>query len=84
MDRNGHHSDDYGRCLESLIEVFLFIDGQLDEKRKNEINHHLEHCNKCYGRVEFERLLRNYVREKTVDTAPSPGLMAKITSILES
>jgi anti-sigma factor RsiW len=84
MGKDEHHGEDYGRCLESLIEVFLFIDGQLDEKRTSEIDFHLQHCSKCYGRVEFEKLLRGYVRQKSHEEGPSASLSAKINSLLQS
>ena len=84
MNHDGHHGhdDDYGRCLESLIEVFLYIDGQLDEKRNAEIEHHLERCSKCYGRVEFEKMLRGYVKAKACSDGPPASLSVRVSAIL--
>ncbi|HUX07383.1 MAG TPA: zf-HC2 domain-containing protein [Acidobacteriota bacterium] len=84
MGPDEHHGENHGRCLESLIEVFLYIDGQLDEKRSSEIDYHLQHCSKCYGRVEFEKLLRGYVQKKSREEGPSPSLSAKINNIFQS
>ena len=84
MNHDGHHGhdDDYGRCLESLIEVFLYIDGQLDEKRNAEIEHHLQRCGKCYGRVEFEKMLRGYVKAKASSDGPPASLSVRVSAIL--
>jgi anti-sigma factor RsiW len=50
------------QCVKSLIEIFLYIDDQLDDERLQEINEHLSYCQRCYGRVEFERMIQGYVK----------------------
>ena len=84
MTDDGHHGhdDDYGRCLESLVEVFLYIDGQLDAKRSAEIDHHLTMCSKCYGRVQFEKMLRGYVKSKACGESPPASLSVRVSAIL--
>jgi len=79
---NNEHSSDNHECLQSLIEVFLFIDGQLDADRENEINEHLKHCEKCYGRVEFERLIKGYVKKRSHSDKASDTVMKNVSDIL--
>lgn len=78
-----NHNEDYGRCLESLIEVFLYLDGSVDEKRAREIDRHLEHCTKCYGRVEFERIVKKYVKKKVGFDMPTESMTDRVKAILD-
>ena len=79
---NGH-SDDH-RCLQSLIEIFLYIDGQLDDERASEIKAHLSVCEKCYGRVEFEKLVKGYIKKRNKgDEAPS-AVVSSVSHMLDA
>ena len=78
MENNGDHTG----CLESLIEVFLYIDGQLDEQRERDIERHLEHCAQCYGRVAFHRTLKEYVKNKGINETVSPFFLSKVNDII--
>ena len=72
------------RCLESLIEVFLFIDGQLDDERAGEIEQHMTHCKKCYGRVEFEKLVKGYIKKRNVEEKPSENVVSAVSKMFET
>ncbi len=82
MSENGHEGDCRQHCLKSLIEVFLYIDGQLSEERSKEISLHLDHCDCCYGRVEFERMLQGYFKAKAGFEEAAPETAAKLDAIL--
>jgi hypothetical protein len=85
MAGNEHsHDDQHKGCLESLIEVFLFIDGQLDKKRAQEIEEHIRNCARCYGKVSFHRVLKEYVRYKNTQETVSPSCLRSVESILKS
>lgn len=82
MSENDHEGGFRQRCLESLIEVFLYIDGQLSDERSKEIGLHLDHCACCYGRVEFERMLQGYLKAKAGSEEAAPETAAKVDAIL--
>jgi anti-sigma factor RsiW len=71
-------------CLQSLIEVFLYIDGQLDEERSREIDEHLSQCKKCYGKVNFEKLIKGYLKKRSTAEAPSSGVVDSVTRMLNT
>ena len=71
------------RCLQSLIEVFLFIDGQLDDQRAGEIEEHMKYCKQCYGRVEFEKLVKGYIKKRTQKDKPSSSCLDTVTKMIE-
>jgi mycothiol system anti-sigma-R factor len=78
MGDSGDH-----QCIKSLIEIFLYIDDQLDEQRKQEISEHLHTCKKCYGRIEFERMVNSYIKTSvTYEHVPS-SVKDKVDKILE-
>lgn len=81
-EEHNHSSGDH-QCLQSLIEVFLFIDGQLDPQREDEISEHLKHCEKCYGRVEFERLIKGYVKKRSDSDKASEKVLNSVTDMLK-
>lgn len=89
QDLGGLEEQDLGqrsaehRCLQSLIEVFLFIDGQLDSERAGEIEEHLKHCQKCYGRVEFEKLVKGYIKRRSPVEQPPATVLDSVTRIFE-
>ena len=79
----GGRSDEH-RCLQSLIEVFLYIDGQLDDERAAEIKQHLSVCEKCYGRIEFEKLVKGYVKKRNSQEEAPSGVVDSVTHMLDS
>ncbi len=50
-------------CEEALKHVFDYLDHTLAEDQHCEIDHHMSVCRSCYSRVEFERRLKNHLRE---------------------
>lgn len=82
MSENGHEGGCRQQCLESLIEVFLYLDGQLSEEKSKEISLHLDNCARCYGRIEFEQILQGYLKAKVGFEEAAPEMVAKVDAIL--
>lgn len=76
-------SADHG-CLQSLIEVFLYLDGQLDDQESDNVRVHLDHCQKCFGKVEFEKMVKDYIKAKSSKDSPSPEMVKSVNKMLES
>lgn len=45
-------------CEEALRRLFDYLDHELDETRRAEMEQHLKICRGCYSRAEFEKLLK--------------------------
>lgn len=71
-------------CLQSLLEVFLYIDGQLDEQRSTHIESHVKICRKCFGRVEFEKMLLTFIKRNCADEVPTDNLLESVSNIFSN
>ncbi len=49
-------------CEEALKKLFDYIDRELDSAETEILEMHLSNCRHCLDRVEFERLLKNRLR----------------------
>jgi anti-sigma factor (TIGR02949 family) len=57
-------------CEEVIEKLFEFIDRELDESARREVEQHLETCRGCFSRAEFERRLRARVAQAAEERAP--------------
>jgi len=58
------------------------IDGYLKGKTKTELENHIKYCMKCFGRVEFERKLKERIRGAAFK-GTTASLRKKIMGILD-
>lgn len=59
-------------CEEALRRLAEYLDQELEELPKAEVEQHLETCRSCYSRAEFERALKSRLgelRQEPVDPA---------------
>ena len=49
-------------CKEAEKSFNDLIDGYLQGKTKTELEHHISHCQHCFGRIEFENKLKEKIR----------------------
>lgn len=68
-------------CKEAEKSFNDLIDGYLTGKPKNELDHHLAHCRKCFGRIEFEHLLKEKIHSSASVNFPK-SLRKKIAALL--
>jgi mycothiol system anti-sigma-R factor len=50
-------------CEEALHRLFEYIDAELHEESRREMEQHLERCRSCFSRVEFEKRLKAHTAE---------------------
>jgi anti-sigma factor (TIGR02949 family) len=62
-------------CAEAEKRFNDLIDGYLKGQRKAELEFHIEHCRTCFGQVEFERKLKE--RVKNTESGNSPASLRK-------
>ena len=70
-------------CEQALKQLFEFIDRELPEDRRDEMQHHLHTCKSCFSRMEFERRLKEKVGALRDEEVPSQ-LGARIKGLLKS
>ncbi len=70
-------------CEQALVELELFLDGELPEGEIGRISQHLAACYPCTDRATFEEQLRAIVRRGCVDAAPA-DLIERIRATLDA
>ena len=71
-------------CEEVLHELEHFIDGELDESRSSTLARHLADCGPCLGRADFQRRLKELVREKCCSKEASEHLVDRVRSVIRT
>lgn len=66
-DALGHHK---GSCQEALDTLYWFLDGELTEERRGQIQQHLDECSPCLGAFDFEAELKMVVATRCRDQVP--------------
>ncbi len=49
-------------CMEAAERLLEFLDGELEEVSHEEVEAHLDVCQKCFPRLQFEKAFREVVR----------------------
>lgn len=60
-------------CGEWVHELTLFVDGELGEAERTEIELHLDECRLCQNSVDYSLAFRSALRQKTRSTALTPA-----------
>ena len=70
------------RCEEVIAHLLSYLDGEIDDAARARIDRHLEECRGCCSRAEFEKALRDRLRQAG-DTEASPSLRERIKALME-
>ncbi len=70
-------------CQDVIEHLFDYIDKEMDGKNLAEMKMHLELCRSCFDRIEFERVMRIQIQEKTNHCCPE-RLKNKIRKFIEN
>ena len=57
-------------CNEALAELYTFLDGELDQERRADIDAHLGRCGHCHDVHDFEAELRHLIASKATEAVP--------------
>lgn len=52
-------------CEKTVDQLYEYLDNELDEKSYTKIKQHLNTCNICCGKFEFEQSLKNIIKAKS-------------------
>ena len=77
-----HHGAEHINCTEAVHVLYQFLDGELTEVRRIEIQAHLQACLPCWEAFDFEAELKLFVGRKCRETAPDT-LRLRITQALQ-
>lgn len=57
-------------CDGTIERLYRFLDGELTEERRREIQHHLDDCSPCLEAFDFEAELRVVIANRCKDHVP--------------
>jgi anti-sigma factor (TIGR02949 family) len=70
-----------GDCQEAIHTLYHFLDGELTDDRREEIQQHLKECSPCLEAFDFEAELKLVIAKKCRDQVP-PALMERVAQAL--
>ena len=65
-----HADAEKHECQEALQELYTFLDGELTVEKREHIRVHLDDCNPCLERYDFEAELRVVISTKCKEQVP--------------
>jgi mycothiol system anti-sigma-R factor len=68
-------------CQEAIQTLYYFLDGELTEDRRKDIQVHLEECSPCLEAFDFEAELKIVIAKKCRDQVP-PALRDRVARAL--
>ncbi len=77
-----HSGDHEVDCSETIGRIYHFLDGELTEERRREIQRHLDECPPCVEAYDFEAELRHVVANRCRDHVP-PSLLDRVRAALD-
>ncbi len=68
-------------CDETIERLYVYLDGELTEERREEIRLHLDLCGPCVDAYGFETELRKVIANRCKDHVP-PSLIERVAHAL--
>jgi mycothiol system anti-sigma-R factor len=73
-----------GECQEALDRLYHFLDGELTEERRHQIQHHLDDCSPCLEAFDFEAELKIVIARRCKESVPDALRMRIATALREA
>jgi mycothiol system anti-sigma-R factor len=70
-------------CDEAVRQLYVYLDGELTEERREEIAVHLDACGHCAGAADFEAELRVIISSRCKDRVPDSLINRVAAAIAE-
>lgn len=70
------------QCEEAIRQMLEYLDDELHKHDSDAMHNHLESCRECYSRMEFEKRLKDMVRDSKQEKAPA-SLNDRIKNIVK-
>ena len=71
-------------CREALETLYHFLDGELTDTRRGEIQRHLDECSPCLEAFDFEAELKIVVARHCRDRVPERLRMRVVMALTEA
>jgi anti-sigma factor (TIGR02949 family) len=68
-------------CDEALRRLAEFVDHELADEQRDEMDRHIHTCRSCYSRVEFERRLKQQLSQVSSKDASATAI-ARIRGLI--
>ena len=75
-------AEDGGDCTDAVHRLYHFLDGELTDQRRGEIQRHLDECPPCLEAFDFEAELRQVVANRCRERVPD-GLRERIAAVIQ-
>ncbi len=69
-------------CSEAVEQLWHYLERELSESRRGEVEEHLAFCRRCCGELEFADELRRFLGEAGRPSLPAE-VEARLTSFLD-
>ncbi|MEO7555290.1 MAG: mycothiol system anti-sigma-R factor [Acidimicrobiales bacterium] len=69
-------------CDEALHTIYEYLDGELTDERRAQIQAHLDACPPCFEGYDFEAELRTVIAKKCIEQVPD-SLRARVAAAIE-
>lgn len=66
------------RCHEALSRLMEFVDGELPESEEAAVKKHLDICDRCYPRYDFQRAYVEFTRQLQDRLQAPPSLKRRL------
>ena len=76
-------SEESAHCEETIERLYHFLDGELTDERRAEIQRHLDECSPCLDAYDFEADLRRVIAQKCRDRVPET-LIVRVRAVIEA
>jgi mycothiol system anti-sigma-R factor len=80
-----HPEDDLFDCTRARLQLFEYLDGEMDPNDCPKIQEHLDKCGPCLAEYDLDQVLKALVRRSCVsETAPNQlrmQIMTRITTL---
>ncbi|MGH9075968.1 MAG: mycothiol system anti-sigma-R factor [Acidimicrobiales bacterium] len=72
------------QCREALETLYHFLDGELTEQRRRDIQQHLDECSPCLEAFDFEAELKLVVARHCRDRVPEQLRLRVVMALAEA
>lgn len=79
---SGETAGEHIICQEASARLFEYLDGELEDVSEEEVRRHLEVCEACYPRVQFEKHFMEALRRSQNGGQVSQSLRARVLQSL--
>jgi anti-sigma factor (TIGR02949 family) len=69
-------------CREAVRRMWAYLDRSLDPSPTDELEAHLETCQRCCGELEFSRHVRERVAATDASTVLPPELKSRVEGLI--